>query len=116
MRKRDLDPKCIAIMRSRGSWHPVLEMLRFSFVVFVILASTAASAQADGAFGRLDGMVEDSITGEPLYVKVQLAGTPDARMTDLEGRFSFRHVPVGTFSIVVQDLGYVPDTLTGIVI
>jgi Ca-activated chloride channel family protein len=81
-------------------------------------SSLAASADAEtqhrvevrgkpGETGTITGIVRDVRTGDPLpYVHVALSVPRWGCMTDDTGRFTFPHVPVGTYDLRVAFVGY----------
>ena len=59
------------------------------------------------AQGKLSGVVQDSITHEPLpFASVFLANTTLGVTTDDKGEFEFKHVPKGTYSVVGSYVSY----------
>ncbi|ALW85520.1 hypothetical protein AUC43_10705 [Hymenobacter sedentarius] len=65
-------------------------------------ALTAAQAQ-----GKLSGVVQDSVTHEPLaFASVFLANTTLGVTTTEQGKFEFPKVPAGTYDVVGSYVGY----------
>ena len=59
------------------------------------------------AQGRVSGVVQDSVSHEPLaFSSVFLAGTTLGATTDEQGRFEFPRVPKGAYDIVGSYVGY----------
>lgn len=77
---------------------------RFGFLAILFFAFTvAAFAQT----GTIKGFVYDKSTGEPMiYTNVFLEGTKIGVQTDLNGYFSIRQVPEGTYTIFTTVIGY----------
>ncbi|MBC7672634.1 MAG: SusC/RagA family TonB-linked outer membrane protein, partial [Polaromonas sp.] len=78
-------------------------------VAFLIAAFCAASppAYAQGAPGRITGVVLDSASGRPLgSVQVLIVGTRLGASTGDNGRFTIGNVPAGTYSVEARRVGY----------
>ena len=57
--------------------------------------------------GRVAGQVVDEASGRPLSnVQVVIVGTTAGALTDLDGRYGTRAVPVGTYSVRAMRIGY----------
>jgi hypothetical protein len=70
----------------------------------VLLLPTAVVSQ------ELQGLVRDQRTGTPVVnVLVRVDSLGDVTLTDLEGRFAFRRLPKGRYTLSFQAMGY--DTL-----
>jgi hypothetical protein len=66
--------------------------------------SAFSTAQAQG---KLTGVVQDSLTHEPLaFASVFLANTTLGATTTEKGEFEFRRVPAGTYDVVGSYVGY----------
>ena len=74
---------------------------------FILLAGcwlTASTAQAQGKF---NGVVQDSVTHEPLaFASVFLANTTLGATTNERGEFEFARVPKGSYDMVGSYVGY----------
>src|SRR5262245_31160120 len=82
--------------------------------VLVCLAVSPVRAQDKGT---ITGKVNDKRTGHALpFANVALVGVPKGGLTDSEGRFTIPGVPVGTYEIRVQFLGYKTETRPGVVV
>lgn len=85
----------------------------FRFAFPALLVATALGAQQQ--FGRVEGLVVDAATKRPVAdAGVQIVGTTLGTMTHADGRFSIANVPMGTVTIQVRRLGYMPRTITGL--
>jgi hypothetical protein len=70
----------------------------------VLLAGWHGAAQAQG---KIKGVVQDSVTNEPLaFASVFLANTTLGVTTTEQGQFEFAQVPAGTYDIVGSYVGY----------
>ncbi len=62
-----------------------------------------------GYGGHFSGRVVSNMTDEPLEeARVELPQFSRSRITDIEGNFSFGHIPVETFTAAVTRRGYTP--------
>ena len=76
-----------------------MRYLLLSFFAFFTLAAAAQS--------RITGVVQDSVTHEPLpFASVFLANTTLGATTDDQGKFVFERVPRGTYDIVASYVSY----------
>lgn len=67
--------------------------------------------------GKLYGTVTDSQTGEPLFnAGVTIIGTYFGQVTPFSGKYEFKNVPAGDYSIKVQLLGYGTKQINGVTI
>jgi outer membrane receptor protein involved in Fe transport len=82
----------------------------------LILISAALPAFADDK-GTITGKVSDKKTGHALpFANVAIPAAQKGALTDSEGRFTILGVPVGTYEIKIQFLGYKPETVPGVVV
>lgn len=94
-------------------------------LVFAAVAAFALSSvtSVDGQTpspsdpGRIVGRVIDARTGEGLAdVGIQIVGTTAGAASGLDGRFALSGIPPGTVTIHLRRLGFIPKTVTGIVL
>jgi hypothetical protein len=87
-------------------------------VLMVIRASVASDVVQSGSVAlashrSLSGLVRDRVTSRPVPgATVRIARMPHSAVTDEAGAFRLDNVPVGTHLMVVDALGYSPQTLT----
>ncbi|XZF14480.1 TonB-dependent receptor [Chitinophagaceae bacterium MMS25-I14] len=80
-------------------------MLKRSGLLTLLLSAFTVLAFAQS--GTIKGFVYDKSNGEPMiYTNVIIEGTKFAVQTDLNGFFSIRNVPAGTYSITSTSIGY----------
>ena len=73
----------------------------------ILLSCWLGAAFAAQAQGRITGVVQDSVTHEPLaFASVFLANTTLGATTTEQGTFVFERVPKGTYDIVGSYVGY----------
>ncbi len=102
--------------------------MRASILSILLLAVGlgAASGQDTGKLGSVEGRVVNSATGEGIRrADVVMRGnagaargaraeqTTRAASTDAEGKFRFEGVEAGTYFLIVQKQGFVPERRTG---
>src|SRR5277367_5902004 len=85
-------------MRSKTCAYRVLLSFLLLFVIVPAFAQT------------IKGKVFDSHTGEPLVgANVVLQQTHYTTTVQLDGSFTFKHVPAGKYNVVVSTIGYSPS-------
>ena len=73
----------------------------------ILLSCWLGAASAARAQGRITGVVQDSVTHEPLpFSSVFLANTTLGATTNENGTFTLERVPKGTYDIVGSYVGY----------
>jgi type III secretion system FlhB-like substrate exporter len=86
------------------------------FLTLITLLMAAGSALAQGR-GSIAGKVIDKRTGHAIpFASVGVVGAQKGGLTDSEGRFLVSGVPVGTYEVKVQFLGYKPESRPGVVV
>ncbi|MDF7813462.1 TonB-dependent receptor [Hymenobacter sp. YC55] len=81
--------------------------LRCGFWLWLLLLAVNLHA-ASGDFGTITGQVRRS-DGQPAgFVTVALQGTNQGTTADEQGRYRLERVPAGTYTLVVQGVGYTP--------
>lgn len=95
-------------------------MKRLSHVslVLVLAAAFALFTGVDSAYaqtGKITGVVTDAQTGEALSgVQVYLEGTGRGALSAANGRYFLLNVPVGTYTVVAEFLGYATYRIEGV--
>jgi TonB-linked SusC/RagA family outer membrane protein len=75
--------------------------------LLLLLVSLIAPAAARAQSGRITGQVTDSSSGQPVQsATVTLVGTRYGVGTSTEGRFNMANIPVGSYTLRVQRIGY----------
>ncbi|MCB0515006.1 MAG: carboxypeptidase-like regulatory domain-containing protein [Chitinophagales bacterium] len=90
-------------------------MKKFLFFVILCFASVSAFAQS----GEITGKVTDAETGEAVpfaSVFIELNGLPVGATTDLDGFYSIKPVPPGSYTLTVSFVGYQTSTTTGVLV
>ena len=86
----------------------------FLLTVFALFTSFA---QEEPRFGRITGTVIDATTKEPIVgANVVILGTTLGASTDPDGRFDISRVPLGTVGVRASLIGYLPTTVTDLVV
>ena len=83
-------------------------------LILILVLMLCAFAQA-ATVGKISGKVTDKETGSALPgVAVSIAGTSMGALTDMEGKYFILNVPVGTFTLKAELIGYAPVELQGL--
>lgn len=84
------------------------KIISSSGLIFFLIALTLQDAQSQSAAQFLiSGQSTDTVTKQPLQnVNIFLANTTLGAVSDAEGRYVIRNVPVGTYELVASLLGY----------
>lgn len=101
-----------------------MRKLTTSFIIiFSILSLLTAQRMPQGQrpkIGVLQGTVVDSLSGTPIeYVSITLSQKRDGKIitggiTDENGRFVIRQIPVGQYDVIVEFIGYEKKVFKGI--
>ena len=79
-------------------------------ILMLTLLTGVVSAQAQGSsteFGKISGSLMEKDTGEPMIgVTVYVVGTELGAVTDLDGKYMIRNVPLGTYTLKFSMVGY----------
>lgn len=76
-----------------------------AFVLLIMVALTGGILQAQTS--RIDGVVRDSKTGDPLFgANILLVGTSMGAASDMAGKYSIRNINPGTYTVRASYIGY----------
>src|SRR5262245_52290718 len=93
---------------------PRLRPPHFLIAILLFLGANEAGAQERGS---ITGRVTDKRTKHAIpFASVGVVGVQKGGLTDSEGHYQITGVPVGTYEVRVQYLGYKPDTRPGVVV
>jgi outer membrane receptor for ferrienterochelin and colicins len=85
-------------------------MARSTFLIPFILFLGLISFSFAGDTGAISGAVTDAHSGVPIpNANIVLNGTGFGAVTDPSGRFVISNVPVGSYSVQIQLIGYAPQ-------
>jgi len=109
-----------AVLTARLSFRPTF-LLTMRPLARILLPGLVCLAVASPALaqdkGTITGKVTDKRTGHAIpFANVSLVGVPKGGLTDSEGRFTIPGVPVGTYELRVQFLGFRPETRGDVVV
>jgi len=92
--------------------------LRFIALLLAIATATASLASAQtGDKGTISGRVTDKKTGHAIpFATITVMGAQKGALSDAEGAFTVTGVPVGTWEVRAQFLGYGPQARPGVVV
>jgi len=89
------------------SWSGRRSGLALGVALLAALAPPTATAAAQGTRGTLSGRVTDAISGAPVpAAQVRVLGTTLGALTDAQGRYTLRGVPVGALDVQALRVGY----------
>jgi hypothetical protein len=84
-------------------------------LTFLLLISSVLVSSALAQTGSLTGVVTDQQTGEVLVgANILVIGTTLGGVTDLEGKYIVRQVPLGTHTVRFSFIGYAAKAITGV--
>jgi outer membrane receptor for ferrienterochelin and colicin len=84
------------------------------WLVTLIACSAPAIGRASAQTGAISGRVTNREGEAVPYTAVRLEGTTRGVMTNLEGRYLFSNIPVGTYSLNVGGMGHAQSRRAGI--
>lgn len=96
--------------------------MRKCYAVFVLLFFLFSAQAQQGGQGTIVGRVLDSISGSPLeYASISLNEATGSKpingaVSDKEGRFSLENVNPGTYTVLVESIGYTPISIKQVVV
>jgi TonB-linked SusC/RagA family outer membrane protein len=83
----------------------------------VLIRQTGAVRKAPTASGMIAGRVTDAAAAFPVAgVAIAIGGTNLSATTRDDGRYLFRAVPPGTYTLQARRLGYAPITRAGVIV
>jgi len=80
----------------------------FSVALVTVSVFAVASAAAQGTTGKIQGTVTDPAGTAIARAQVVVVGTAFGAVTDDKGYYFINNVPVGTYSLKAQFIGYAP--------
>ncbi|MEJ2052146.1 MAG: carboxypeptidase-like regulatory domain-containing protein, partial [Calditrichota bacterium] len=89
----------------------------FAIVLIICLANAHLLAQSGRISGKIEGVVIDQETGDPLIgVNVVIQNTLLGATTDVDGYFLILNVPAGTYTLEFAYVGYSTKRFTDVVV
>ncbi|MBK7141735.1 MAG: TonB-dependent receptor [bacterium] len=88
-----------------------------TLVLLMVMVAVGFAQEPAQTFkeGKISGRMIDAETGEALIgVTVMLEGTKLGAVTDLDGNFTIKRVPVGTYTLVASSVGYTATKVTAV--
>lgn len=90
-------------MRDRINRHRLLRIS--SLLIWAVLLN---SVFGNGSVGRLQGIVSDKESGDPIPgAQVYIAALEIGTITDMDGKFIILNIPTGKYDITINMMGYV---------
>ncbi len=92
--------------------------MNYIFLFLLFIVSTVLHAQLPApTTGRIDGVVRDRATREPLVgVNIVIDGTTTGTVTDIDGKYSLLRIEPGTYTVKYQLVGYATTTLQNVIV
>jgi len=79
-------------------------------IAIVLLLSVSESEMTAQTKGSIHGTISDASTGQVIeFVQVKLVELSVGSITDKEGNFEISNVPVGSYTLEVSMLGFIPE-------
>lgn len=92
-------------------------MKNIGATIFLVMLLLGTLGTIHAQTGVLAGKVFDEQTGEELVgANVLIVGTTTGATTDIDGKYTVRNIPVGTYSVRISFVGYGSKTITDVVI
>lgn len=92
-------------------------MRSYIFVILTILLPLANDAAGQSPSGTISGAILHESTQRPLVdVNIQIQSTELGAATNENGQFTIRNVPVGTYTLVISSIGFMPIQVTDVVV
>jgi TonB-dependent receptor len=104
--------------RVRSVWTDILMAGMLIVCLFGMTVSSGYTQEtAPTKTGKVTGRLFDAETGEALLgATVMIEGTKMGAVTDLQGNFVVRNVPVGSYTVVASMVGYAGVRVTSVVV
>ena len=88
--------------------------VRTVFGPFLAVALAALPLAAQQTTGKVEGTVTDQAGGALANAQVVIVGTSFGAMTDAKGYYFLNNVPVGSFTLRAQFIGYAPTEIQNV--
>jgi len=92
----------------------LVRFLGFGAALAVVLFATVGPAAAQQTTGKLEGTVTDQAGGPLANAQVIVVGTSFGSVTDAKGYYFINNLPVGTYTLRAQFIGYAPNEVQGV--
>ena len=88
--------------------------LGFGVALAIVLFATVAPAAAQQTSGKLEGTVTDQAGGPLANAQVIVVGTSFGSVSDAKGYYFINNVPVGSYTLRAQFIGYAPTEVQNV--
>ncbi len=88
--------------------------LGFGVALAIVLFATVAPAAAQQTSGKLEGTVTDQAGGPLANAQVIVVGTSFGSVTDAKGYYFINNLPVGSYTLRAQFIGYAPTEVQNV--
>src|SRR5215471_6088317 len=86
----------------------------FCIASAIVLFASAGPAAAQQTSGKVEGTVTDQAGGPLANAQVIVVGTSFGSVTDAKGYYFINNLPVGTYTLRAQFIGYAPNEVQGV--
>ncbi len=82
-----------------------------------LLLAFATSAAAQEEQGRISGRIVDEETARPLSLaQIAIPSLNTGTLSDVDGRWTLKAIPAGTYEVTARLIGYASKTVTGVLV
>lgn len=82
-----------------------------------LLLALATSAAAQEEQGRVSGRIVDEETARPLSLaQIAIPSLNTGTLSDVDGRWTLKAIPAGTYEVTARLIGYASKTVTGVLV
>ncbi len=98
-------------MESRRISKSILPLIVLGYAAIIALIAVASD------FGQIKGLIIDKSSHQPIVgASIEVIGTELGAISDANGKYTIRAVPPGTYALKVSTVGYVLNTIKGVIV
>ncbi|HXJ30776.1 MAG TPA: TonB-dependent receptor [Gemmatimonadales bacterium] len=90
------------------------QLLGFGVALAIVLFAAVAPAAAQQTSGKIEGTVTDQAGGALANAQVIVVGTSFGSVTDAKGYYFINNIPVGSYTLRAQFIGYAPHEVQNV--
>ena len=92
----------------------LIRFLGFGIALAIVLFAAVAPAAAQQTSGKVEGSVTDQAGGPLANAQVIVVGTSFGSVTDAKGYYFINNLPVGSYTVRAQFIGYAPHEVQNV--